>query len=162
MDLRPINDQDIAVIENWRSYPQEFDELDYALRSVGWISQFRNREGARIYAALEDGVIVGFSILSKEEAGGHEAEFRIALCPERLGQGVGRMLAQATLEKGFRELKLHRIYLIVRKNNHRAQRLYEHLGFRYCGECRREIQGKMVELFEMALEKENFEGKTRA
>jgi RimJ/RimL family protein N-acetyltransferase len=69
---------------------------------------------------------------------------------------------EATLEKGFLCLGLRRIYLIVRKNNHRAQRLYEHLGFRYCGECQKEIQGRMVELFEMALEKENFEGRNEA
>lgn len=62
-----------------------------------------------------------------------------------------------TLEKGFQELGLHKIYLIVRKNNHRAKGLYKHLGFHDSGECQKGIQGVMVDLFEMALEKEVFE-----
>lgn len=161
MKLRQMKEQDIDVIENWRPYPQEFKDLDYALRNAGWISQFRNKKGARIFTAEENGAVIGFTILSKEDASGYEAEFRIALSPVMLGQGMGRKLARATLEKGFLHHGLCRIYLIVRKNNHRAQRLYEHLGFRYCGECQKEIQGRMVELFEMALEKENFEGRMR-
>jgi diamine N-acetyltransferase len=40
MKLRQMNEQDITVIENWQPYPQEFKDLDYALRNAGWISQF--------------------------------------------------------------------------------------------------------------------------
>jgi diamine N-acetyltransferase len=66
------------------------------------------------------------------------------------------------LEKGFQELGLQRIYLIVRKNNPRAIRLYEKCGFMETGECRKEIQGIMVDLFEMALEKQTFEMRMKA
>ena len=45
----------------------------------------------------------------------------------------------------------------MRKSNPRARRLYENCGFIETGECRKEIQGIMVDLFEMAMEKETFE-----
>lgn len=161
MDLREMNEQDIAVIKSWRAYPEEFKDLDYALREMGWIDQFLSKEETKIYTAKENGVIIGFTILSKEKGAGGQAEFRIALNPDMLGLGVGKMLTQMTLEKGFQELGLHEIYLIVRKNNHRAKRLYERFGFQYTGECRKEICGTMVDLFEMALEKEAFERRTK-
>lgn len=104
MKLRQMNEQDITVIENWQPYPQEFKDLDYALRNAGWISQFCRKKGTRIYTAEEDGAIIGFTILSEEDASGRDAEFRIALSPAMLGQGMGRKLAQATLEKGFLHL----------------------------------------------------------
>lgn len=161
MNLREMNAQDIAVIKSWHAYPEELKDLDYALREMGWIDQFLSKEETKVYAAKENGVIVGFTILSKEKGVCGQAEFRIALNPDMLGQGVGKELTQMTLEEGFRELGLHEIYLIVRKNNRRARWLYERFGFQYTGECRKEICGTMVDLFEMALEKEAFERRTK-
>lgn len=36
MKLREMDEQDISVIKSWRSYPEEFKDLDYALREMGW------------------------------------------------------------------------------------------------------------------------------
>lgn len=159
MNLRVMNKQDIAVIKKWPAYPEEFKDLDYALRGDGWLQEFFGKEWTKVYAAEENGIIIGFTILilPKDPGASSQAEFRIALNPGMLGQGIGRNLARLTLEKGFQELGLHKIYLIVRKSNHRAKELYKHLGFRDSGECKKEIQGIMVDLFEMALEKEVFE-----
>jgi RimJ/RimL family protein N-acetyltransferase len=162
MLLREINDQDIANIKLWPSYPEEFKDLDYALRDSGWIDEYQGLDSTRIYIAEESDIAIGFTILSKDSATSREAEFRIALNPDYLGQGFGKKLTRMTLEKGFQELGLQRIYLIVRRNNHRARRLYENRGFMGTGECRKEIQGIMVDLFEMALEKETFERRMKA
>lgn len=158
MLLREINKRDIANIKIWPAYPEEFKDLDYALRDSGWIDEYLGKNSTWIYIAKEDGVVIGFTILSKDSAASRQAEFRIALNPDYLGQGFGKELTRMTLEKGFRELGLQRIYLIVRKSNPRARRLYESCSFMETGECRREIQGIMVDLFEMAMEKETFEG----
>ncbi len=161
MKLKKMNEQDITVIKIWRVYPEEFKDLDYALREMGWIDQFSRREDTKIYTGEEDGVIVGFTILSKENCSDSQAEFRIALNPDMLGQGIGRTLAQMTIEEGFQELGLNEIYLIMRKNNRRARMLYEHIGFRYSGECSKEICGTMVDLFKMILDKETFKRRMR-
>jgi RimJ/RimL family protein N-acetyltransferase len=157
MNLRKINKQDIAIIKSWPAYPEEFKDLDYALRDSGWIDEYLGKESTRIYIAEESGVAVGFTILSKDSATSRQAEFRIALNPDYLGQGFGNKLTRMALEKGFQELGLQRIYLVVRKSNPRARRLYENCGFMRTGECRKEIQGIIVDLFEMAIEKETFE-----
>ena len=105
----------------------------------------------RNLGAEESGVAIGFTILSKDSATSRQAEFRIALNPDYLGQGFGKMLTRMALEKGFQELELQRIYLIVRKKNPRARRLYENCGFVETGECRKEIQRIMVDLFEICV-----------
>ena len=157
MKLREINEQNIAIIKFWPAYPEEFKDLDYALRDSGWIDEYQGKDSTRIYITEESGIAIGFTILSKDSATSRQAEFRIALNPDYLGQGFGKKLIRMALEKGFQELGLQRIYLIVRKNNPRARRLYENCGFLETGECRKEIQGIMVTLFEMALKKETFE-----
>ena len=157
MLLREINEQDIAIIKIWPVYPEEFKDLDYALRDSGWIDEYLGKDSTWIYIAEDSGVAIGFTILSKDSAPSRQAEFRIALNPDYLGQGFGKKLTRMALEKGFQELGLQRIYLIVRKSNPRARRLYENCGFTKTGECRKVIQGIMVDLFEMALEKQTFE-----
>jgi len=150
MNLREINEQDIAIIQNWPAYPEEFKDLDYALRDSGWIDEYLGKESTRIYIAEESGVAIGFTILLKDSATSRQAEFRIALNPDYRGQGFGKELTRMTLENGFQELGLQRIYLIVRKSNPRARRLYESWGFMETGECRKEIQGIIVDLYNPA------------
>lgn len=157
MLLKELNEPDIAIIKLWPAYPEEFKDLDYALRDAGWIDEHLGRGSTRIFVAEESDVAIGFTILSKDSATSCQAEFRIALNPDYLGQGLGKKLTRMTLEKGFQELGLQRIYLIVRESNPRARRLYENCGFMETGECCKEIQGIMVDLFEMALKKETFD-----
>lgn len=162
MLLSEINGQDLTNIKTWPAYPEEFKDLDYALRDSGWIDEYLGRDSTWIYVAEESGVAIGFTILSKDSATSGQAEFRIALNPDYLGQGLGKKLTLMTLEKGFQEFGLQKIYLIVRKSNPRARRLYDSCGFMETGECRKEIQGIMVDLFEMAIEKETFERRMEA
>jgi len=159
MILREIVEQDVAVIQSWPAYPEEFKDLDYALREAGWISEYLGKEGTTIYIAEERGVLIGFTILSRDDADGKScsAEFRIALHPDMLGQGIGEKLARMTIRKGFEQLGLKRIYLIVRRSNPRARKLYQNCGFRDIGESRKEVNGIVVDFQEMELEKENFQ-----
>jgi RimJ/RimL family protein N-acetyltransferase len=153
MILREIVGQDISIIHSWPPYPEEFKDLDYSLREAGWISEYLRKDGAMIFVAEVGGAIIGFTILSSDCEDGKKsrAEFRIALHPDILGHGAGEKLAQMTIKKGFEELGLDRIYLIVRKSNHRARRLYQHCGFRDTVECRKEVNGIVVDFFEMEL-----------
>ena len=96
MILREIVEQDVAVMQSWPAYPEEFKDLDYALREAGWISEYLGKDGTNIYVAEERGVLIGFTILSRDDADGKSssAEFRIALHPGMLGQGAGEKLAE--------------------------------------------------------------------
>jgi RimJ/RimL family protein N-acetyltransferase len=108
----------------------------------------------------ERGALIGFTILSIDDAEGKSsrAEFRIVLHPDMLGRGAGRKLAGMTIRWGFEELGLKKIYLIVRKSNHRARKLYQNCGFRDAGECSKEVNGIVVDFQEMELDRDNFKG----
>jgi len=152
--LRELSDRDVAVIKAWPPYPQDCTDLDYALRDDGWLDEYRAQPGSEILVATDGGTIVGFSVLEREP--GRKAEFRIAVHPEQLGQGLGRRIALLTLARGFSDPAIGTIRLIVRKNNPRAERLYQSLGFRRTGECMRDVHGKPVAFYCMAISREQF------
>jgi RimJ/RimL family protein N-acetyltransferase len=140
---------DLAVIQNWPTYPPEFEDLDYALRDNGWLDEHRGKPDTRLYVAEQAGKIIAFTLLSRTSE--TEAEFRIALRADKIGLGLGSILTRMTLEKGFVEMQLARIHLIVRKNNPRAIGLYRNLGFTECGECAKHVNGQQVNFLNMAL-----------
>ncbi len=147
--LRRLGKGDAIRIARWPTYPGEFEDIDYALRPNGWLDEFENKPGAHCFIAEESGEPVAFSVLAK--TGDAEAEFRIALRADKIGSGLGMTLASETLAKGFGDVELSRIHLVVRKNNHRAIRLYERLGFVKRGECRKTFNGKPAQFLVMDL-----------
>ena len=152
--LRSITAEDITRIKNWPAYVDGFAPLDYALRKNGWLDEYRDKPNTWIYIAEESLQDAGFCLLSLTAAG--EAEFRIAIHPRKTGMGLGRKVAVATLEKGFRELNMDKIYLFVRKSNLPAIGLYQSIGFKKFGDSTHTIQGKQIECDDMALTKEEF------
>ncbi|RKT85777.1 Ribosomal protein S18 acetylase RimI [Saccharopolyspora antimicrobica] len=61
-----------------------------------------------------------------------ELEFRmLAVAPEAMGNGVGRALVQAVIDRA-REQGLERVVLCVKDTSESAQRLYRGLGFQRC------------------------------
>lgn len=142
------------VIRGWPPYPPEFEDLDYALRGNGWLTAYRNRPDTLCFAAEQADELVAFTILSK--TGEAEAEFRIALRADKTGQGLGNAITLMTLAKGFTEMGLSRVHLIVRKNNPVAIRLYRRLGFSERGECAKNINGKQAHFLMMDLARESY------
>ena len=129
--------------------------MDYALREKGWLDEYRDKPDTWLWAVEQEGALIAFVILSK--TGATEAEFRIALRADKTGQGLGGAIASRTLARGFSELGLSLIHLIVRKNNARAIRLYERLGFARQGECLKTVNGKQTPFLKMDLAKDAFE-----
>jgi len=158
--LRPLRHEDIPVIKAWPAYPPEFADLDYCLRNGGWLDQYREKPGSVILVAVDQGEIVGFSVLSDDGYG--KKDFRIALHPRRIGKGEGRIVLSRTLEYCFADMTVKTVRLIVRKNNLRAQRLYTSVGFRPTGECIEKIHGKPVPFFRMEIDRRTFILENRA
>ncbi len=154
IQLMPITIENIAEIKQWPSYRNSFKQMDYALRNGGWLDEFWNKSDSWIYITEFNKANIGFSLLSL--TADKEAEFRIAIHPDWLGKGLGKQITLATLEKGFGQLTLEKIHLIVRKNNHWASKLYKSLGFLKTGESVHIIQGKSIEFIDMLITKEQF------
>ncbi len=149
LDLSTLTAADAEAIHHWPPYPPVFDKLDYALRKGGWLDQFPAGAQTRRFAARKDALLVGFSLLTHITTA--DAEFYIALHPQQIGHGIGGEIAQLTLQFGFEQLSLQRIYLKVRKWHQRGIALYESLGFKTCGEIVELIQGEPVPFFSMEI-----------
>lgn len=147
--LRPLEAVDMAAIQKWPPYPPDLAELDYALRDNGWLAEHQGNPDSRAYIAEQAGEIIAFSILCQTDE--EEAEFRIALRADMIGQGLGEIISSMTLAKGFSETQLACIHLIVRKNNPRAIGLYKRLGFAEHGECLKNVNGKPVNFLTMRI-----------
>jgi len=149
ISMRDLQSSDLIKIHHWPPYPPEFEELDYALRDNGWLAEFHGKADARIFVVEQAGEIIAFSLLAY--TGRAEAEFRIALRADKLGQGLGRTITSLTLHEGFSKMNLSRIDLIVRKNNSRAILLYQHVGFKTYSECEKFVNGKKVPFLAMSI-----------
>ncbi len=68
------------------------------------------------------------------------AEYAISTRKCVHGKGTAKEATGLMLQKGFKELGLHRIYLNVLSDNIRAVRFYEKCGFVYEGEFREHIR----------------------
>lgn len=152
--LRALREDDVVRIKEWPPYGGDMAQMDYALRDKGWLDECRSRPDAFIYAVEDGDDLIGFTIL--EKTGTADAEFRIALRPDRTGLGLGEDSTLRTLQIGFGEHRFSRIHLIVRENNSRGIRLYQRIGFVDRGECRREIQGVLVDFRLMEMSREEF------
>ena len=153
--LRNLIPGDIPRIKSWPPYPPEFSDLDYSLRDGGWLDEYSTKAGTEFFVAEDLGRIAGFSLISKENS--NSAEFRIALHPGNIGNGMGKTLTLLTLHHGFSNPDISMIRLIVRKNNTRARKMYENLRFRHTGESTSVINGQMVEFFTMMIDRKTFD-----
>jgi len=154
IQLRNLVPDDMRAIRDWPPYPPEFEDLDYALRINGWLTEYQNKPDTWCFAVEREGELIAFTILSKTKEA--EAEFRIALRADKTGQGLGGAITTTTIEKGFTEIRLARIHLIVRKNNPSAIHLYTRLGFAEQGECFKTINGKQTHFLAMELTRESY------
>jgi len=76
----------------------------------------------------------------------------IALRRAAQGRGHGRAALARLMEIAWGELDLHKLWLIVRRDNHRAQALYVRLGFEFEGVLRDEysVGGRYLDMVRMA------------
>jgi RimJ/RimL family protein N-acetyltransferase len=149
LTLDELTDTDALAIRHWPAYPPALRELDYALREGGWLDQFPAGTTTRRFAARDNSALVGFSLLTHITA--VDAEFYIALHPQQIGHGIGREIAQLTLQFGFERLRLRRIYLKVRKWHQRGIALYESIGFKNTGAITEAILGEPVQFYSMEI-----------
>lgn len=72
------------------------------------------------------------------------------------GKGLGSAALRALIERAFGEMNLHKLWLIVRRDNRSAQAMYLRAGFEFEGMLRDEycVQGKFFDMVRMAILRE--------
>lgn len=72
------------------------------------------------------------------------------------GKGFGSKALTALVERAFEEMNLHKLWLIVRRDNRSAQAMYLRAGFEFEGMLRDEycVQGRFFDMVRMAILRE--------
>jgi RimJ/RimL family protein N-acetyltransferase len=154
IEFLPMDHQSSMEIHAWPPYLGEFKPLDYALRPGGWLDTLPESSTTRRFIVKANRQLVGFSILT--DITSEAAEIYLAVRPGLTGHGIGRMLMELTLAKGFRDMGLSRAYLKVRIWHKHAIDLYEKVGFVTTGHKREEVAGEMVDFQIMELQAKDF------
>lgn len=149
--VRRLTQADAQAIRDWPAYPHPYEQLDYALRTGGWLDMFPESKQNCRWAAWQDNELVGFSLLTHVDPVKREAEFYIAVHPDRLNNGIGRELMEITLERGWNQLKLDRIYLKVRTNHDIGFKLYKRAGFNHYDTKPQTVNGASVDFHWMEI-----------
>lgn len=85
----------------------------------------------RAFAAVEDDEILGIAVIVKTRSPmrGHSASVAIMVDSDHQGRGVGKALMQQIVDESEKNLKLHRLELLVLIDNTPAIELYRKFGF---------------------------------
>ena len=141
--LCPFREADSPILYSW------LQKRDYRLESGGF-SHVTIREHENWFNNVQKGAdnlalavrteaedrLVGLVQLVSINRVYRNAELRIRLSPDELGQGYGTLATKLLCQHAFADLNLHRIYLYVRASNKRAVRCYEKVGFQLEGTLR--------------------------
>jgi len=119
----------------WATDPEIARLMGHRFQTAGdlatWWSTL-NRGGDRLgFAILLDGRLVGDMELEHIARASGDAEVRICIGDKSAwNHGYGTVALERLLDLAFGELGLSHLYLRVTKDNRRAIRCYEHLGFK--------------------------------
>jgi RimJ/RimL family protein N-acetyltransferase len=136
--LRPLAETDVDHIMTWVNRPEivgnlaafsgapmtREDELAWIRRTLA--------SGDRVWSivATDDGRYLGQIGIHQIHARSKVGRFGVVIATrEEMGKGYGSAAIRAGLDRGFGELGLHKLWLMVFRSNERGQRLYKKLGF---------------------------------
>lgn len=125
------------------SYEQTVEHVEHKQKSGDLVLAIKN----------ENQQLVGWVSLSEIQLEHGRASFGILLAPEARGQGYGKLAMKQMIDIGFKQLRLHKIYLTTRGVNEQAIHLYKKVGFQIEGQLREHayVDGEYVDTYCMGL-----------
>ena len=163
--LRPLEREDLHfvhqmdnnanVMRYWFEEPYEtFVEL------TALYDEHIHDQTERRFVVVGDDKNVGLVELVEIDHVHRRAEFQIVIAPEFQGKGLAKHAAKLAMDYGFGVLNLHKIYLVVDKDNNKAIHIYETLGFQIEGVLRQEffINGQYRDVTRMCLFQQDYLG----
>jgi RimJ/RimL family protein N-acetyltransferase len=157
--LTSLNEEDIFEFQRWYndvSFMRHYDIVSAIPKNIEdvkeMVSDIRKSNTAYIFAVknLETEEFVGVTGFENISWNNGTALIYIGIGEEKhRGLGYAKEAFKLTIEFGFEELNLHRIYLTVLEYNEPAIKLYEKLGFKREGVYREFIHrdGKRYDMY---------------
>ncbi len=143
-----INDPDI--VKNFQHFDKQFTRED----ELGFIKKLIASDSNRVFSVFdeENNYVgqVGLNQISWENKLGRLAVF---VKKEHRGKGYAQEMIRLILDKAFKELGLHKVWLVVYADNAKAIHIYEKLGFQKEGVLKDEYywQGRYHDMMRMAI-----------
>lgn len=131
--LRAFEKEDVTGLHRWLNDPESLLLIGRAPMSYDEALQHfeQKKQNGDLVLAIEneEQQLLGWIFLKNIEHEHGRAGIGVLLSPEHRGKGYGKMALEQMIHLGFRQLRLHKIYLTTRSLNERAVNLYEKIGF---------------------------------
>lgn len=141
-NLRSLQSEDAPSMLKWMHDPDtsKWFQRDFSSMSESDVLDFIKKskdisESIHLAVVDQDDSYLGTISLKHIDAN-HSGEYAISMTHDAQGTGAAEKATKAILDYAFHKLDLHRVYLNVRKNNVRAIRFYEKIGFTLEGVAR--------------------------
>lgn len=167
ISIRKFQEKDIENKIKWINDSSNNKYLHYELpleysKTLNWFHRIKDRTD-RYDAVIEaDNIPVGLIGLLSIDENNKKAEYYIVLGDTRFkGKGIAHRASKLILEYGFEKLDLNKIYLYTERENIKAQRLFEKVGFIKEGLLKEDIRNghELVDRYVYGICKEDFYNK---
>ncbi|MUV38989.1 Diamine N-acetyltransferase [Lentibacillus sp. JNUCC-1] len=151
--LHKLNN-DPAVMDYW--FEEPYMSLEKLKDSY---EKNLDSERHRQFILTQNGEKLGFVGLFGMNQRDRNAEFAIMIDPIHQGNGYAKTATQLALEYAFDRLNLHKVYLIVDKENEKAVHIYEKAGFTVEGTMKEHfyVNGRYHDAVSMCVLKQDFQ-----
>lgn len=138
--ISPMNVEDAEIYTKWLNNSEitQYLSIHNSLVSItgerDYLENFSKQEFHMCIVKIENDELIGNISLENIDYKNGSAELGIFIGDEKnLGKGYGSEAIRLLTNFGFKELRLHSIYLRVYDINKRAQKAYEKCGFKEYG-----------------------------
>ncbi|MEN1968686.1 GNAT family N-acetyltransferase [Lentibacillus sp. N15] len=140
IQLRALEKDDLSFLHKLLNNPDImnfwFSESYMSLESLKEsFDKNKDNEQSREFILInQDHDRLGFVGLYEIEQRHRNAEFAVMIDPAYQGKGYATIATQLAMDYAFAVLNLHKLYLIVAKENEKASHIYKKAGFQTEGE----------------------------
>jgi len=160
--LRPLAESDVDSILTWVNRPEIVGNLAAFSGTpmtrddeLAWIRRtLASADRVWSVVASDDGRYLGQVGIHQIHARSKVGRLGVVISRrDEMGKGFGSAAIRAALDRGFSELALHKLWLMVFRDNERGQRLYKRLGFIEEGILREEYfhEGRWHDMVRMSM-----------
>ncbi|CAG7579814.1 MAG: Spermidine N(1)-acetyltransferase [uncultured marine phage] len=135
MIIRPTILEDIDNIMGWVNDPivlEKFANFKPVSKEdeLKFLTDLLKSSNDKTFTIEENGEYLGQVSINKIYWAAMNGRLAIAIHPNARGRGVATKAVQLLIEKGFNEMKLHKLWMILKTDNLKGIALYESLGFK--------------------------------
>jgi len=134
MELRKLTFEDLPIRVEWMNNPKIYSSMHFDLpvlleNTIKWFEKNRTNNQRSDVCFVENEEIVAFGGLTSIDNTLKKAELYIFVNPDSHKSGIGTQATKLLCQYGFKELCLHKIYLLTNENNLAAIKVYQKCGF---------------------------------